>query len=274
MRKVLMISLALMSNMTFGEVIKSRIYAVDESFIKLENGRVVFFKGESLLQQVQQAEGLVVELNVDVRAELESVKSVDYSSAVTLKRPLHFINAEKPAFEPTVLGSEGEAAALFNRLNPKFKRVSECSDRAHVWSYDEFKNYGIKTQKVFVFFTASYIDRTRFKWWFHVAPLVTIKEGSGRTEQKVLDYRFMDRPQPIKTWTDLLVYSKRDCKMTDKLSNYTVNDQTEDCFMMIDSMYYRLPEDLDQMEQGIYLSDFNESEVSGALSRAFRKGNL
>ncbi len=271
MLKTLWISFFFIANLAMAEVISGRIVDVESSLLKLDTGRVVFLKGDTFKAELEAARGATVELNVGSTNSLESVFKINQVAAENFTPSL--VIAEKPAFEPTVI-SQAAAKVMFNRLNPKFKRISECSDRAHVWSYDEFKNNGIKTQKVFTFFTASYITRNRFKWWFHVAPLVSVAESDGSVGQRVLDYRYTDRPVPIKTWTDLLVYSKRACKMTDKFSEYDVNPQTEDCYMMIDSMYYHSPEELADMENQIYRSGFNDFEVSGIRGRAFRKGNL
>src|SRR5690606_15063954 len=110
-----------------------------------------------------------------------------------------------------------------------------------------FKRSGTKSNKVFVLFTASYINRNKFKWWFHVAPLVEVNE-SGSIQSRVMDFRYTDRPLPIKEWTDVMVFSKRPCKVTTKFSEYDINPQTEDCYLMVESMYYRLPGDIYNQE--------------------------
>ncbi len=89
----------------------------------------------------------------------------------------------------------------------------------------------------------------------------------------VLDYRYKDRPVSIKEWTDLMVFSRRECKITTKFSEYDVNPQTEDCYMMIDSMYNRLPADLKAKENvpPIYRDRWLEGEVNNSRATAFEK---
>ncbi len=266
MKRIVILSVFLLSNFTLAETMKSRLHAVDSSHLRLENGRVVFLTQKNTDQFDSQV-GNEVEVVTNEQNELVSMKSLGSSSH---RKLLSLQEGTKPPFTPTVLAGMADVNAMYDRLNPKFRRISECTDRAHVWAFDEFKANGIMSQKVFIFFTASYINRNHFKWWFHVAPLVSVN-GS---EPRVMDYRYMDHAGTIKEWTDMLVFSKRDCKMTDRFSEYDVNPQTEDCYMMIDSMYYRLPGELASMEQGIYRSQWNESEVRGARSRAFREGEL
>lgn len=271
MNKIVILSCLLFSQTGFAETLKAKIHALEnvgqKTLVKFDNGRVAWST-----KNVDLVAGQTVTAEINDKSDLVSVApALELVSEVSDEKSF---TEERPVFEPTVVGGYDQAVALFERLDAKFRRVSECSDRAHVWSYDEFKTNGIKTEKVFIFFTASYINRNNFKWWFHVAPLVSVNEGDA-VQKRVLDYRYTDGPKTIKEWSDLLVFSKRDCKMTTKFSEYDVNPQTEDCYMMIDSMYYRLPDELSKQETaGTYRSSFNDYEVSGARFRAFRKGNL
>ena len=250
------------------EVLKSRVHSVEGNFIKLSNGRVVFLENNKSLFNAETLEEKVVEFNVDQNSNLISYK---IASGEVNNKSFDLVNeTTPPTFEPTVIPSMAEANAIFARLNTDYKRRSECSDRAHIWAWEEFKNHGIKSEKVFAFFTASYINRNHFKWWFHVAPLISVQTESGVVKM-VLDHQFKSQPVTIKEWTDMMVFSKRECKMTSKFSEYDVNPQTEDCYMMIDSMYYRLPGDLSLQEtQGVYRSSFNTSEVKSTYRFAFK----
>lgn len=273
MEKVVFLCCLLFSQTGFAETISAKIFGLEKvqnkrMIVKFDNGRVAW-SDESL----DLVPGQTLRAVIDEKNKLSSF-SVDKDFIDEDAPVMKILTAERPEFTPTVLNGYSEVEAMFNRLNPKFTRLSECSDRAHVWAFDEFKNRGISTEKVFIFFTASYINRNNFKWWFHVAPLVTVNEG-GTLVKRVLDYRYTDGPKLIKEWSDSMVFSHRDCKMTTKFSEYDVNPQTEDCYMMIDSMYYRLPGDLSNQETlGVYETSFNSVEVAGARSRAFRKGDL
>jgi hypothetical protein len=256
------------------ETISSRVHSYDQDygFIRLETGRVVFIKKseKSFSKTMEWLSGSDVKLEVDennnlVNLSLEESQGEANGGAKSLLQ-------DPPPFTPTVVSGFGAVQAMFERLNSNFKRLSECTDRAHVWAYDEFKSNNIATEKVFAFFTASYINRNKFKWWFHVAPLVSANVD-GTVQKYVLDYRYKDRPATIKEWTDMMVYSHRECKMTTKFSEYDVNPQTEDCYMMIDSMYNRLPADLRAHENvpPLYRDRWFDQEVNASRSMAFEK---
>ena len=272
MKKSLFIILFFTSYLGWSDVIRSPIHSLDKTMIRFENGRVAFIDSNEKLLSDQLTEAAIrkdlIEVKIDNEQSLISVQTIE-------ERPSHLKRMnlmEDPApitFEPTVIPGYSEALKLFNRLNTNWVRSSECSNRAHIWAFEEFKTNNLKSQKAFVFFTASYINRNRFKWWFHVAPLFTIKENSG-IEKRVFDVMFTDRPVTIKEWTDNFVFSKRPCKLTTKFSEYDVNPQTEDCYFIISPMYYWTPTDISNEEtQNRFKRDFNQGEIRAAYSEAF-----
>jgi hypothetical protein len=259
------------SSVVYGEIIKSRIHSIEgvkatkTHVIKFENGRVAFINDKNL-EDMKKYQADFIEAKIDKTSQLLSFKSIE-TQIRPASEPL--LEPTPPAYEPSVVSME-EANKMFNRLNPNYKRKSECSDRAHIWSYEEYTNHQIKTEKVFAFFTATYINNNRLKWWFHVAPLVSVKDGD-EVQKMVLDYTFMRRPVKIKEWTDFMVFSKRECKLTNKYSEYDVNPQTEDCYLMIDSMYYKLPLELQNQElQGAYKSSWAHGEVDFSYDFGFK----
>lgn len=264
--------ITLLSYPVFAETLTDRIHSIvegsaDSHIVRFEKGRVGFISSD-LYEDLKNAAGAEVQVELDKSSNIRSLDvlkdAASHDSVVFLK---NFENP--PAFEPTVISSS-QMNQIFNSMNQNFKRLSECSDRAHVWAWDEFKKSGTKSQKAFIFLTASYINRVRFKWWFHVAPMFDV----GGTKM-IADVMYKDRPVTLKEWTDMMVISKRDCKMTTKFSEYDVNPQTEDCYMIFESMYYRLPGEIhDQELRGTYRSEWNESEVNGARSRAFNVGRI
>ncbi|HXH75615.1 MAG TPA: protein-glutamine glutaminase family protein [Bacteriovoracaceae bacterium] len=269
MKSLLALTLSLASFSVMAETLVSKIHSYKESdgFIRLENGRVAFLN-TTLKSLHDFTPGSNVKVELDEQSSLTSVEFMENDPKRINLKSLQ-IEEDRPAFTPTILPSLKAANEMFDRLQPDYKRVSECTDRAHVWSYDEFKKNGVMSQKVFAFFTASYINRNKYKWWFHVAPLVQVQEGAV-VESRVMDFRYTDSPKLIKEWTDLLVFSKRTCKMTTKFSEYDVNPQTEDCYMMIDTMYNRIPADLKAQEDtSTYRTSFNDSEVKFSRKMAF-----
>lgn len=275
MNKLLVLTI-LLSGPAFSETLKGRIHSIENNILKFENGRVAFLDHQ---EKLDLSEDDFVEVEIDDRSSLKSIKSVipDSLKLSSLETdtdngpgPL-FANAPGP-FEPTVVqGGMQEAWNIYNRSNPYFKRISECTDRAHVWAHDEFKRNGIKSRKVFALFTASYINSVRFKWWFHVAPLYSVNVN-GQVVDLVMDYRYSDGPKTIKEWTDQFVYTKRSCKPTEKFSEFDVNPQTENCYLMIQTMHYRLPGEIfDQERKNLWKVGTSEFEINNARRWAFEK---
>lgn len=275
MKNMFFVAAALLSLPVLAETLKDRIHSVVESasgshIVRFEKGKVGFVSTPEILEAMKQNTGAEVEVDLDRDHEIRLMNVVTPAPAtynVYLKNDL---SQDPPAFEPTPVTME-KVNQIFNAMNPNFKRLSECSDRAHVWAWDEFQKSQIRSQKAFILFTASYINRVRFKWWFHVAPMFTLENG-----QKIIaDKMYKDRAVPLKEWTNMMVFSLRDCKMTTKFSEYDVNPQTEDCYMIFESMYYRLPGDVHEQElSGTYRSSWYESEVNGARARAFNVGRI
>ena len=77
----------------------------------------------------------------------------------------------------------------------KGRKRSECYDRAHFWSYQMFKEFGIKSTKVFVFFTNKYKREIFGQWWFHVAPGVIFQN-----EEYIMDPEFLKNAVNFETW--------------------------------------------------------------------------
>ncbi len=248
------------------DVVRSPIHSVEKInshyLIKFQNGRVGFLPITD--EGMPNLKGLLIEAKLDKSHSVISLQSVQ-----TARQDQPIEATEPPPYEATVIGDLNVATQIFNRLNPNYKRASECFNRAHVWASEEFKKNHIKSLKVFVLFTASYIDRVRLKWWFHVAPLLKVQEG-GHVEKRVLDFTFSNRPLTIKEWTDQFVFSKRPCLATKKFSEYDVNPQTEDCYLMESSMYHWMPDDLKAQElQNRYKTQFYTSDIQAAYIQAF-----
>lgn len=261
-----------LSSSVSADTITDRIHSIvkvspDSRIVRFEKGRVGFISSD-LYDRLKNSTGSPVEVGLD---ESSNIKTVDFINGPASHDPVVYLKSleNPPAFESTVI-TDTQMNQIFQSLNQNFKRLSECSDRSHVWAWDEYAKTGTKSQKAFIFFTASYINRVRFKWWFHVAPMFDV---NGR--KMIADVMYMDRPVTVKEWSDMMVFSRRDCKMTTTFSEYDVNPQTEDCYMMFESMYYQFPRDLqDQELLGTYRSEWNEREVSSARQRAFNVGRI
>lgn len=241
MKSVLFFSMFLISFSSISETIRSRIHSIEQNHIKFSNGRIGYFKKKITIPRLSD----YVESELDNSSNLISIKILS---------PKHFSNESKMMdegplpFEPSIVSSFIDAEKIFHRMNPHYKRQSECTDRAHVWAHEEYNFSGIKSLKAFVFFTASYIESVRFKWWFHVAPMYRVNMN-GKLIDMVMDYRYSDRPLTVKEWTDLFVFTKRACKVTKKFSEYNVNPQTENCYLIFESMHYKIPSEIFDQER-------------------------
>lgn len=171
----------------------------------------------------------------------------------------------KSKFEPTVLKNMKEAHDIFQRMRTDYQEEAQCTNMAHVWAYEEFKKNGIKTQKMFLFFTKKYIMEYRFPWWFHVAPMVTVKN-----EQIILDRRYTTLPLSPDKWAEHFVLSGRTCKEIQKFSTFwNRKHRVDDCFFITGSMYDWQPRDLRLKEQGTVRGSFRSSDLKRAYQEAF-----
>lgn len=196
--------------------------------------------------------------------EAKLILSQNFSAPVDNKS---FLLEEE--YKPTVV-SDKELKNIFSRMNPFMRRKSECSDRAHVWAWDEFKRSGTQSEKVFLMLTDSYIRRTRFKWWFHVAPVYTTTAG----KKMVMDFQFLDRPVTYNEWKNALVFSKRECVSDFQFNDYDAGaDQTQDCYVKFEPMYYYIPGDIGARENGRPKTGWSEFQVNSSRSRAFFQGS-
>lgn len=273
MRKAWIATLIVISQGIGAEVLKDRIHSVEQNLIKFTNGRVAYTNQSNHKLRPNQ----LVSATLDENSNLVSISLI--SPPLTSLQDRYSRNEESPTipsmtpptFEPSIVPSMEEMENIFNRSNSYYKRVSECSDRAHVWAFDELNYSGTKSRKIFVFFTASYINSVRFKWWFHVAPLYSVATPEGIKEM-VADFRYTDRPMTVKEWTDQFVYTKRPCKVTTKFSEYDVNPQTENCYLIYESMHYKIPGEIYQQETlGRYKTDTSEAEVNQSRRWAFEQ---
>lgn len=273
MHKILFtIAILILSHTALAERIKSSIHSISPGgntgpdIIKLTNGRVVYIDNKDLTvtsEQMQEYKNKELEIKLGADNSLISIKVIGPAIRRAL---LQNRSLREEAFSPSTLQSYEEVEAMFKRQNDRFQRISECYNRAHVWAYEEYKKTGIKSQKSFIFFTNSYLRKYRFNWWFHVAPLIKTQEGKSY----ILDYRFAFAPYTPKQWSDLFVYTKRECPVVEKYSEYSQNQETEDCYFINSSMYYWQPWDLEGLEDnGQQKQEFLKFDIDWAYDEAF-----
>lgn len=157
----------------------------------------------------------------------------------------HFQYNQLREFAPTDLQSFEEATSIFKgMLNDGDRRRSQCFKRAHMWAFDMWSKMGISSQKVFIFYTQRYIQLEDFEWWFHVAPVVTVKG-----EDYVLDGTFMTKPITVREWQNYFIKSEKlTCPIAGNYDEYTKNQWTKLCFLMKVPMYFFSPLDIENRD--------------------------
>lgn len=270
MKSALLISILLiMSPLAFAEKIKGEIDSIDygkknqEHIIRLSSGRVIFVKPDSgLISTKTSYDGVAVELDVDKNNNLRGIYSLpDESVNDQEERALPEMKLSQ-----TDLPSEAEASRIFSGMNRSYYSNTECTDRAHVWTYEELKKNSLVSRKVFLFFTNTYIRRYRYHWWFHVSPYVLVNGA-----ERVMDRRYTSGPRFMKTWTDIFIRSKKTCPVNTYRYYRSNKNGPEHCVLVKADMYYRLPMHVRYLEDyGRVKTKFSTSEVNFSY-RAFRR---
>lgn len=271
--RILLTSLtfALFTSTVFAERFTDTVHSVDsgqqdeEHLVYLDNGRVIFVDPEEFsIEDFQPGTNLEIEVNEKNR--LESVSTLPDEVLFT-QEP---VTPHRLLEEPTILSSYSEASSIFSGMNRSYYQETECTDRAHVWSYEEWRKYQLVSRKVFMFFTRTYIRRYNYGWWFHVSPY-TLVEDEGVIKEYVMDRRFNSSPRSMKTWSDGFIYSKKECPVSTYNYYRANNNGPEHCFHVKSHMYNRLPLHVENEENtGRVRTKFNNSEVNYSY-RAFSR---
>lgn len=275
MKYVLFPLLLILSGLVQAEVIRSTINSIDlseegeEALLLLDNGRVVFVEDESLLMD-KNLLGAAVEVEASEDNRLISIQSIPEEA---LPQQEEFLESPAEEETPTIFPNEAAATKIFNDFNTSWKSQTECTDRAHIWAYEEWKEHGMISQKVFMFFTNTYIRRYNYHWWFHVSPYSLVQNGDEVVE-RVMDRRYSRRILSMKNWSDIFIRSRKACPETTYRHYRQNKNGPEHCFHVKSAMYYRLPLHVRGLEdQGIKKTRFNTSEVNFSYRAFTRRGS-
>ena len=162
-----------------------------------------------------------------------------------------------------------DANKLFRSQRTRTRRRSQCYNRAHVWTY-ELKKRGVNSGKVWLFFTKRYIKDYKYKWWFHVAPYVTVK---GEEEETVMDREFTRKPETLTKWKNIFMKNNAPCPTVDYYTDYRDNfwDGSKYCYFIKSSMYYWQPFDIENLEKGEpQRTDWKRSLLEQAYKNAIK----
>tara|TARA_Y100000768_G_scaffold388955_1_gene389262 strand:- start:11309 stop:12226 length:918 start_codon:yes stop_codon:yes gene_type:complete len=165
--------------------------------------------------------------------------------------------------------SEYQVNSLFQSLNGNMRRKSQCYNRAHVWSWELYRisrSAGrIQTGKMWLFFTRKYIREYDYKWWFHIAPYLTV-QGQAR----VIDRTFTNGPLDERSWTNIFMQNNAACPSVSRYTDYENNQNAAYCYTIKTSVYYWQPWQIEGLEKNGQVRDQWQSyEVKKAYKNAF-----
>lgn len=172
------------------------------------------------------------------------------------------------SYVPTTVASMDLAKKYHKeaRYNPK---ESQCFNRAQVWSYEWWKKHSLKSNKILIYFTRTYIRRYNFEWWFHIAPYLHIMEN-GKVVERVLDVKYTSGPRKFQEWANIFLRNDAPCPVITKYSDYADYPYTGECYFQRTHMYTYQPADLQMYEAwGYKKENWNMDEVRGAYLEAY-----
>lgn len=229
------------------------------------------------------------EFNLQMIEELQSSKSQSQWLKLTLDEGRNIIDVESAdapyeagrektildlphPYVPTTIESMAKAKEyIATSRRPITERVTQCFNRAMIWTYEWWRKHSLRSNKVFIFWTKDYVRRTGHEWWFHVAPYAHVMDSDGVVKERVLDVKWLSRPYEFQAWADY--HSPRDlkCKVVKKYSDYANHPWGMNCYFIRTHMYTWQPMDLELYESWDNYSKgaFNMDEVRAAYLEAF-----
>lgn len=174
-------------------------------------------------------------------------------------------------YRPNNIPSYDFAKAVFDGLYNKHRWFDQCFNRAHIWSKQMFDNNRIHSMKILIYYTKKYRKEVSKKWWFHIAPMVSING-----ELYVMDREFTRKPITADEWESIFTAQIGDkayrCKKIDNISEYydEENMKNEYCNIQFTSMYYWEPNDMSKLDKtGEQKTQYVNWELRAAAKEAF-----
>lgn len=107
-------------------------------------------------------------------------------------------------YVPTTVASMEVAQKYHREARRGWTEDAQCFNKGTVWSYEWWRKHSLKSMKLFIFFTRSYIRRYNFEWWFHVAPYIHVMH-EGKVVERMMDIKYTSKPLPFKKWSNLFM---------------------------------------------------------------------
>ncbi len=275
---IFFVSLFSISIPAFADTVDTEIVKIErgstpqeESLLYLSNGSVGFLAPSeaSGLAAFQKSAQLHEKYRIELGAN-HQVLSYQKIGKSTLPQASTDLEMVTQPYTPTLLSSLAQADQIFQNMNQRFRKKSECYNRAEVWTYEAFKETGTLSMKVFLFFTSKYIREYRYGWWFHVSPYAMVSENNQAIE-RVLDRAYFESPALMKDWTDYFIEPKTICPVVAKYSDYSNHQSESYCYLIKVPMYFWQPRDIEELEKsGVEKTEFIQSDLDWAYRQAFK----
>lgn len=221
---------------SFVTYIEQAVTKDDLGFIYLNNGRVLRLEKAADISEFSRfSKHQALSIRVIDRGEVDELIDVRF-----VDQPAGYIDAfrseQDSAFDIDSQAIDPTPTGVFNYMKAMGFRRGECFHRAYLWAYDTWTKEKIATHKTFLFFTRKYIERYRYKWWFHVAPML-ISDGV----EWMLDPRFVSAPRSVKRWTDNFMKNAAECPVITKYEGYERHHKDKWCYLRKTTMFYYHP---------------------------------
>lgn len=166
------------------------------------------------------------------------------------------------------------AKEMFADLKDGGKWMSQCYNRAHIWSKQMYDKYNTKSMKILIYYTKKFRTEIGGKWWFHIAPMINV-EG----KRYVMDREFTRGPVTDEQWEHIFTKKMEEkgvtgyrCKVIDNIKEYydEYNQNSEYCNIQVTSMYYWEPNDMSRLDKtGEQKTEFLNWELKRATKNVF-----
>lgn len=251
----------------------AKIYPPDEDFKNYEvlafyDGRVFEVSPDSpdILETIQYAKDF--QLPVEIQLEEQPMFASNEAPELIVEARIaaselqgdqsHWQSFDPPEslnsepFQPSELDDMDQATDMFSSLYPRTRRKTECFNRAHIWNRQMHKDFGVNSEKIFIFYTRKYRRAyRRWKWWFHTAPLIRVQG-----ETIVLDREYTSNPITELSWEWQFSAPNREdeshrCSRIEQMSEYYDRFNTNNifCNTLIAPMYYWEPSELSKRDR-------------------------
>ncbi len=172
-------------------------------------------------------------------------------------------------YSPSIIASLSDAQELFRDHRSTKEGETQCYNRAEGWTYDWRTKRNVYSKKIWIFFTAKYVRKYNFEWWFHVSPMVHVNID-GQIKERVMDMKYARGPLDTKSWTDIFMKDDALCPTVTTYADHADYPESGTCFLQKTSMYFYQPVDLELQEKfGTNKTSWVASEVVQAFQEAF-----